>query len=94
MFSHSLLELWAPGRRHAKPIIAVGSSALPNSSSWTEGAVVSEAAPRDSEDERECREDPEDEAVDSVRSVSLRLMAAIVSGRMIYGKGKKFLELQ
>lgn len=78
MFSQSLLELWAPGRRHAKPTMAVGSSAaLPKSSSRTEGAVVSEGAPRDSEDERECNEDPDDELVDSVRSVSLRLMAAI-----------------
>lgn len=79
MFSQSLLELWAPGRRHAKPTMAVGSSALPKSSSWTEGSVVSEGAPSDSEDERECSEDPEDGLVDSVRSVSLRLMAAIAS---------------
>ena len=59
--------------------MAVGSSALPQLSSWSEGAVVSEGAPRDSEDERECSEDLEDELVDSVRSVSLRLMAAIAS---------------
>lgn len=58
--------------------MAVGSSALPKSSSWTEGAVVSEGASSDSEEERECNEDPEDEFVDSVRSVSLRLMADIV----------------
>ena len=45
---------------------------------------MSEGAPKDSEDERECREDPEDEIVDSVRSVSARLMAAIFSGRVIY----------
>ena len=64
--------------------MAVGSSPLPKSSSWTEGAVVSEGAPRDSDDARECREDPVDEFDDdSVRSVNLRLMAAIASG-MIY----------
>lgn len=39
---------------------------------------MSEGAPRDSEEERECSEDPEVEFVDSVRSVSLRLMADIV----------------
>lgn len=39
---------------------------------------MSEGASRDSEEERECNEDPEDEFVDSVRSVSLRLMADIV----------------
>lgn len=59
--------------------MAVGSSVLPKSSSLTEGAVVSEGAPRDSEDERECSEDPEDELVESVRSVSLRSMGAIAS---------------
>ena len=40
---------------------------------------MSEGALRDSDDERECNEDPEDELVDSVRSVSLRSMAAIAS---------------
>ena len=38
---------------------------------------MSEGVARDSDDERECNEDPDDELVDSVRSVSLRLMAAI-----------------
>ena len=58
---------------------------------------MSEGAPRDSEDERECREDPEDEIVDSVRSVSARLIAAIVSGFLDewFMKGlEEFLELQ
>ena len=48
-------------------------------SSVTEGAVVPERAPRDSEEGREYSEHPEDELVDSVRSLSLRLMAAVAS---------------
>lgn len=45
---------------------------------------MSEGAPRDSEDERECSEDTEDELGDSVRSVTLRLIAAIAFEHVIW----------